>query len=253
LGAAFLPVLESILPVIQRFADWAGKNTETLVGLTYAIGITTAAVIALNFAMSINPWVLAVTYTLLATTALFKFSDALKNSESMVGRLIYKLRYLIAPLLAVIDAYNAIARITGLPQLTPDSISLPGIPSAAPTLGPPAAVTGGANRLVPSLPSIPSISPAGVSGSRSGGRSGGMALSDGGGSGPSAASLGLALDLSNYQPPADFLAGYDPFAGMGFTINVNGGLATSAEIGNAVVDAIKQYTNVSGPADIAIR
>jgi hypothetical protein len=39
---------------------------------------------------------------------------------------------------------------------------------------------------------------------------------------------------------------------MGFNINVNGGLATSAEIGAAVVDAIKQFTNVSGPADIAV-
>jgi succinyl-CoA synthetase beta subunit len=35
-------------------------------------------------------------------------------------------------------------------------------------------------------------------------------------------------------------------------INIEGGLATSAEIGRAVVDAIKQYTNVSGPADIAV-
>jgi len=38
----------------------------------------------------------------------------------------------------------------------------------------------------------------------------------------------------------------------GITINVEGGLATSAEIGAAVVDAIKQYTNVSGPADILV-
>lgn len=35
-------------------------------------------------------------------------------------------------------------------------------------------------------------------------------------------------------------------------ISIEGGLATSAEIGRAVVDAIKQYTNVSGPADIAV-
>jgi hypothetical protein len=89
-------------------------------------------------------------------------------------------------------------------------------------------------------------------GSSSGGRTSGTGPSAGGGTGPSFSSLGLALDLSNYQPPADFLAGYDPFAGMGFTVNVNGGLATSADIGAAVVDAIKQYTNVSGPADIAV-
>ena len=56
--------------------------------------------------------------------------------------------------------------------------------------------------------------------------------------------------------------GIDPFLdnpfvrareGGNFTVNVNGGLATSAEIGQAVVDAIKQYTNVSGPVDIAVR
>jgi hypothetical protein len=41
-------------------------------------------------------------------------------------------------------------------------------------------------------------------------------------------------------------------AGMNFTVNVEGGLATSPEIGRAVVDAIKQYTNVSGPAAIAV-
>lgn len=55
--------------------------------------------------------------------------------------------------------------------------------------------------------------------------------------------------------------GIDPFQdnpfvrrreGGNFTVNVEGGLATSAEIGRAVVDAIKQYTNVSGPAAIAV-
>jgi hypothetical protein len=94
----------------------------------------------------------------------------------------------------------------------------------------------------------PSMTPSGSSGSRAAGTGPST-----GGSGPSAASLGFALDLSNWQPPEGFLEGVDPFGGMGFTVNVNGGLATSAEIGNAVVDAIKQYTNVSGPADIAIR
>lgn len=258
LGAAFLPVLESILPVIQRFADWAGKNTQTLVAMTYAVGITTAAVIALNFAMSVNPWALAIVYTVAATAAMFKFSDALKNSESMVGRLIYKLRYLLAPLLAVIDAYNMIARITGLPELNPSDIALPKYTPPA-TLGPPAAVTGGANFPVPQIGTIGGVS-GGTSGGSRGGRSGGIPLS-GGAAVDFGAQLapsmgqtaGLGLDLSNFTPPEGFLAGYDPFAGMNVTVNVNGGLATSADIGNAVVDAIKQYTNVSGPADIAIR
>jgi hypothetical protein len=41
--------------------------------------------------------------------------------------------------------------------------------------------------------------------------------------------------------------------GMGtVTVNVNGGLATSAEIGEAVVNAIRQYNQVQGPANIAV-
>jgi hypothetical protein len=238
------------LPVIQRFADWAGKNTDQLVKLTYVVGGTTAAIVALNFAMNANPVVAFTTYTIAATAAIAGLRAQFQNLVLPVRAAIDQISRMLSPLLGIIDAYNALAGMVGLPKITIGKTSTTSTPG---TLGPPAAVTGGANRLVPSLPSIPSISPAGVSGSRSGGRSGGMALSDGGGSGPSFSSLGLALDLSNYQPPADFLAGYDPFAGMGFTINVNGGLATSAEIGNAVVDAIKQYTNVSGPADIAIR
>jgi hypothetical protein len=102
--------------------------------------------------------------------------------------------------------------------------------------------------------------PGGSSGGRSGGSRNGNMTFDNTGSGPSAASLGLALDLSKFTPSANFLEGFDPLASVGgtravmapITVNVNGGLATSADIGAAVVDAIKQYTNVSGPADIAV-
>lgn len=36
------------------------------------------------------------------------------------------------------------------------------------------------------------------------------------------------------------------------TVNVNGGLSTSAEVGRAVVDAIRQFNQVSGPANIRV-
>lgn len=41
-------------------------------------------------------------------------------------------------------------------------------------------------------------------------------------------------------------------AGGAITVNVNGGLSTSAEIGRAVVDAIRQFNQVSGPANIRV-
>lgn len=110
-----------------------------------------------------------------------------------------------------------------------------------------------------------------------GAAAGGLNL--GGISGPAGGSSGgrsgaaAALDLSGQAPPTmGQTAGFnpiwdlskipifdmpvDPLASVGGTaavmVNVNGGLATSAEIGRAVVDAIKQYTNVSGPAEIAV-
>jgi hypothetical protein len=40
--------------------------------------------------------------------------------------------------------------------------------------------------------------------------------------------------------------------GGGITVNVMGGLATSAEIGQAVVNAIRAYNRSAGPANIAV-
>lgn len=37
----------------------------------------------------------------------------------------------------------------------------------------------------------------------------------------------------------------------GFNINITGGIATSAEIGKSVVDAISQYEQVYGPVRFA--
>jgi hypothetical protein len=52
--------------------------------------------------------------------------------------------------------------------------------------------------------------------------------------------------------PDYFMADPNAAADRGITVNVNGGLGTSAEIGAAVVDAIRQYNNVNGPANIAV-
>jgi hypothetical protein len=53
---------------------------------------------------------------------------------------------------------------------------------------------------------------------------------------------------------ADFFSqGLDnPRVRQDITVNVNGGLGTSAEIGAAVVDSIRQYNQVNGPAPIAV-
>lgn len=99
------------------------------------------------------------------------------------------------------------------------------------------------------------VTPGGASGGRSGGtRGGGLNLD--GQPGPSLGQgmgIGTGWDLSAI--PIGELP-FDPLASVGGTasviVNINGGLATSADVGRAVVDAIKQYTNVSGPAEIAV-
>ena len=44
----------------------------------------------------------------------------------------------------------------------------------------------------------------------------------------------------------------DPFGMKGVTVNVSGGISTSAEIGEAVVNAIRAYNRAAGPANIAV-
>ena len=52
------------------------------------------------------------------------------------------------------------------------------------------------------------------------------------------------------QPSGSF---GDPGYGRGaVTVNVQGGISTSAEIGEAVVNAIRAYNRAAGPANIAV-
>jgi hypothetical protein len=113
-----------------------------------------------------------------------------------------------------------------------------------PTFGPSSFLGGNVATSTPTFPSLGVVPPAAI-GPTSGGNSGGRSA----GAAPAMAAI-------PYVP-----SGIDPFMdnpfvrrreGGNLTVNVNGGLATSADIGAAVVDAIKQYTNVSGPADIAV-
>jgi hypothetical protein len=77
----------------------------------------------------------------------------------------------------------------------------------------------------------------------------------GGGSTANGAGAPGAIDAGNgmFLNPANL-----DFAGIQFgpapqiTVNVNGGLATSAEIGRAVVDNIKAYNRANGPAEISV-
>lgn len=60
LGELFLPLLEKILPKLQQLADWAKKNPDKFRKIATAIGLVTAALWLLNWALAANPIVLGV-------------------------------------------------------------------------------------------------------------------------------------------------------------------------------------------------
>lgn len=53
IGAALLPIIEKVLPVLQKFGDWASNNTGTFLVVAGVIGGIATAVLAVNAAMSV--------------------------------------------------------------------------------------------------------------------------------------------------------------------------------------------------------
>lgn len=131
-GSALLPVVEKILPVLQRFAKWAQDNPGVFLAIAAAIGVVSAGIIALNVAMTIlaaNPVALIVGAIVVAVAgltigiiALYKKSetfrdivtgawDAVKKAVEVVAD------YLKGPVMAAwdvikgaIDAISALIR-----------------------------------------------------------------------------------------------------------------------------------------------
>ena len=89
IGASLVPVVEGALPFLQKFADWAQKNPKTFREIALAVGAITAAMIALNIAMSANPVVLAVGAAAVAAFAVYKLTPTAvtgaKNVASKVA------------------------------------------------------------------------------------------------------------------------------------------------------------------------
>jgi hypothetical protein len=59
-GMALLPVFEALLPLVEKFAQWAADNPGVVIAIASAVGLLAAAIIAVNIAMAVNPFVLAV-------------------------------------------------------------------------------------------------------------------------------------------------------------------------------------------------
>lgn len=81
LGAAFLPVLEAVIPQLQVFANWAMENPALLKNVALGIGGITAATLALNAAMAVNPYVLAAAGIVALAVAFERLGQAYQKAE----------------------------------------------------------------------------------------------------------------------------------------------------------------------------
>jgi hypothetical protein len=55
IGAALLPAIEAVLPVLQKFAAWAQDNPNTFLIVAGALGAIALSIMAINVAMALNP------------------------------------------------------------------------------------------------------------------------------------------------------------------------------------------------------
>jgi hypothetical protein len=298
IGAAFIPVMEKLLPLVLNFTTFLQDNTKALLIVIGAIAAMTAAIVTANIAMkaynalqivitaanavlagsfttvSLSAGVLAkglgiVMITLAALYELYRegpraiaefmlpfkqFAVGVYNSVKVVANGINQI--INAAIIGLNQLINALNVIPGV------SIDLiPLVPmleyTALPELDTPAARGSGFAReggtgSIGSSP-IAMIESALVA----------PAPAAGGGGGKSSSVLDLSKNYAgnmggNYGitgNAADFSSLFDQFMverGTPITVNVNGGLATSADIGRAVVNSIKAMNRVDGPAQIQV-
>jgi hypothetical protein len=220
IGAALLPVLEAVLPVLNKFAAWAQDNPKAFLAIAAAIGTVAAAIVVTNIAMALNPFSLiaaGVALLVLALVTAYKkfewFRDGINAIvNTVIGFFAGMVNAAIGAVNAIISAYNSI-------PLLPDLPKAPTVP--VPQLGKTS------NTPAPGRMSIPRLAEGGIVSS------------------PTLALIGEAGPEA--VVPLDRMA-----TGGGVTINVTGGLATSAEIGESVVNALRAYSRSAGPLALNI-
>jgi hypothetical protein len=219
IGAALLPVVEAALPILQKFADWAQDNPDAFVAIAGAIALVAAAVVATNIAMALNPFsLIAIGIGLLVAGLVIAYNkfEWFRDGVKLIVNSITG--FFEGMVNAAVTAVNLIIKAYNSIPI------LPNIPEA-PKLSIPQ--LGGSISPAPGRSSIPRMAEGGIVSSPT------LALI--GEAGPEAV---VPLDRMN--------------TGGGVTINVTGGLATSAEIGESVVNALRAYSRSAGPLQLQV-
>jgi uncharacterized membrane protein YgcG len=279
IGAAFLPILERLLPYLQRFAEYAQNNSDTIVKVMLAVGalasailvlntavkVITASQIVLNAVMAANPVglvVVAVAALVAGFMLLVEKTGSVKNAFMTMGNFIMGIFENIAN--TFVDMINAIIRglnvlpgvnVPFVPKLDLPQFNIPGGSAAGAgggTSGPDFVERRFAAPIVPVVPAPGVTLPA-----PSGGGGGGGGNAVGGGGGLERGFVGILPIEEGF-----FGGGGGGIGGSlgeqtllsdsgGITVIVNAAIA-EASLGDTIVDALTEYNRRSGPLQLQI-
>jgi hypothetical protein len=226
IGIILLPVFKELTAVMMKVADFARENSKVIVILGGVIAALAISVIAVNAAMKVYRATLVI---ITAAQALFNFV----MSANPIGLVIIAIAALVAALVILEKKFGV---VTAALRIVGDGFRN-GI------IDPVRAAIGLIADLVRAIGKIPGV-----------GAIGGLigkidipGFADGGiVTRPTLAMVG--------EKGPEAIIPFSQMGGMGggVTVNVTGGLSTSAEIGQAVVNAIRAYNRSAGPAQIQV-
>ena len=228
IGAALLPVMQKLLDALLPLAYWAQENTRLILIFAGVIGGLSVAVLAANAAMKIYQ----------ATLVIVKIAQAALNfvmSANPIGLVVLAIAGLVAAFVLLEKRFG----------LVTEALRIIGNVFEVFLIDPIRTLLGLIGKLISALGKIPGL---GSLGSFVGGAIKGIPGLAAGGivTQPTLAMIGEGGPEAVI--PLDRMGG----GGGGITVNVMGGLSTGAEIGQAVVNAIRAYNRSAGPANIQV-
>jgi len=280
IGAAFLPILEKLLPYLQRFAEYAQNNSDTIVKVMLAVGalasailvlntavkVITASQIVLNAVMAANPVglvVVAVAALVAGFMVLVEKTGSVKNAFMTMGNFIMGIFEAIANnfvgmINAIIKAINVLpgVNVPVVPRIDLPQFNIPGGSAAGGggggTSGPDLIERRFAAPVVPVIPAPAVTLPSAGGG---GGGGGGMV---GGGGGLGQGMVGILPINEGFiggggggfgAAPGNEMLLDGMTGGISITINT---VTAPSDLGDTIVNALRDYNRRSGPVQVEI-
>jgi len=248
IGAALIPIVEALMPHLIAFGAWAQENTKVFLIVAGAIGGIAATILILNTAMKVYAagqmivnGVVAIFNALLALNPIGLVILAIVAFIAILAALYFKFesvrkvvdtvfQVMLAGGKAVFDGlttyftgvFNIFKMLfNGIAKMWNNTVGKLSFEFPSWVIG-----LGGKGFSVPNIPYL---------------AEGGIVT------GPTLAMIG-----ENGPEAVIPLTGRNSGMGGNYTINITGGLSSSADIGKAVVNAIRQFNLTNGPANIQV-